>query len=84
MYRGYIIPVYFFGAIGYGYKSQSVNIRGIGKNGAFTQVDYLTQVLEPHIESFLGEFRRVQGDVQFIEDSNSAHSHKSWWNPYIR
>ena len=84
MYREHVIPVHFFGVIRYSYKSQLVNIRGTGKNGAFTQVDYLMQVLEPHIKSFLGEFRRVQGDVQFMEDSNSAYGHKFWWNPCVR
>lgn len=61
MHRGHTTPVHFFGAIGYGYKSQLVSIHGSGQNGAFTQVDYLTQVLQPYILSFLAAFRAVCG-----------------------
>jgi hypothetical protein len=69
--------VHFFGAIGYGYKSTLVNIHGSGKNGVFTQTDYLAQVLEPYIQNFLEAFGAICSIPQFIEDSNSAHSYKS-------
>ena len=84
MHRGHTTPVHFFGAIGYGYKSQLVSIHGSGQNGAFTQVDYLTQVLQPYILSFLAAFGAVCGTPQFMEDGNSAHGHKSTTNPCAR
>jgi len=40
-YRGHIIPVNAWGAIGYGYKSPLLFIQGSGKSGAFKQIDYL-------------------------------------------
>jgi hypothetical protein len=49
------MPVNAWGAIGYGYKSPLIFVDGIGKKGAFKQVDYLTQVLEylqPILEAF--------------------------------
>jgi len=80
MHRGHTTPVHFFGAIRYGYKSQLVSIHGSGMNGAFTQKDYLAQVLEPYILSFLEAFGVVCRTPQFMEDGNSAHGHKSTWN----
>jgi transposase len=81
MHRGHTTPVHFFGTIGYGYKSLLVQIHGSGKNGAFKQSDYLTQVLEPYIQGFLEAFRAICGVPQFMEDGNSAHGHKSITNP---
>lgn len=81
MHRGHTTPVHFFGAIGYGYKSTLINIHGTGKNGAFRQVDYCSQVLEPHIIGFLEAFGRICGSPQFMEDGNAIHGHKSFWNP---
>jgi len=50
MHKGHTTPVhFFFRAIGYSYKSQLINIHGNGLHGAFTQKDYLAQVLEPYI-----------------------------------
>jgi len=83
MHRGHTTPVHFFGAIGYSYKSQLVNIHGTGLHGAFTQKDYLSQVLEPYIEGFLKAFGAILGagkTPQFMEDGNSAHGHKSTTN----
>jgi DDE superfamily endonuclease len=90
MHKGHTTPVHAFGAIGYGYKSPLVFIQGSGKNGAFTQKDYLAQVLKPHIQSMLANFGAVvavqdkclgvQLRAQFIEDGNSAHGHKSETN----
>jgi transposase len=80
MHRGHTTPVHFFGAIGFGYKSSLVHIHGTGKNGAFKQVDYLGQVLEPYIQSFLEAFRAICGTPQFMEDGNAAHGHKSTIN----
>jgi hypothetical protein len=53
MHKGYTIPVHFFGTIRYSYKSQLVNIHRSSKNSVFIQKDYLAQVLEPYIKSFL-------------------------------
>jgi hypothetical protein len=61
IHRGHTTPVHFFGAVGYGYKSQLVYIQGSSKNGAFTQKDYLVQVLEPYIQGFLNAFGAVLG-----------------------
>jgi len=80
MHRGHTTLVHFFSAIGYGYKSPLVNIHGTGKNGAFKQTDYLRQVLKSYIQSFLEAFRAICGTPQFMEDGNSAHSHKSLTN----
>jgi hypothetical protein len=49
LHRGHITPVHAWGAIRYGYKSPLLFIHGSGKTGAFTQKDYLAQVLQPHI-----------------------------------
>jgi transposase/uncharacterized protein YeeX (DUF496 family) len=83
MHRGHTTPVHFFGTIGYGYKSQLVHIYGSGKTGAFTQKDYLAQVLKPYIQGFLVAFGAILGagkTPQFMEDGNSAHGHKSTYN----
>lgn len=40
-HRGGTIAVNAWGAIGYGYKSLSLFVKGSGKRGAFTQKDYL-------------------------------------------
>ena len=64
-----------------------VNIHRTSNNGAFTQKDYLAQVLEPYIQGFLDAFGAVLGDrktPQFMEDRNSAHGHKSTSNIYAR
>ena len=81
MHWGYTTPVHAFGAIGYGYKSQLLFITGTGKNGAFTQKNYLEQVLEKALVGILGAFGQItlpKGlQPQFMEDGNSAHGHKS-------
>jgi hypothetical protein len=77
MHRGYTTLVHFFKAIGYRYKSQLVSIHRSGKNGAFTQKDYLAQVLELYILGFLEAFGVVCKTLQFIEDENSVYRHKS-------
>jgi hypothetical protein len=46
MHRGHTTPVYTFGAIGYSYKGRLLFVKGTGKNNAFTQKNYLEQVLE--------------------------------------
>jgi len=63
-----------------------VNIYRIGLYSVFTQKDYLSQVLEFYIEGFLkafGAILKVGKTFQFIEDGNSAYSHKSTTNLYI-
>ena len=86
LHRGYTTPVHAFGGIGYGYKTPLVFIEGTGKSGAFTQVDYLAQILKPHIEHFIEDFASVTHKLDpaveplFIEDKNSAYSHKSTTN----
>jgi len=55
-YRGYITAVSAWGAIGYGYKSPLTFVTGTGKSSALKQVDYLSQVLEPHIRPILKAF----------------------------
>ena len=81
MHRGHTTPVNAFGAIGYGYKSKLLFIHGSGKKGAFTQRDYLEQVLQLGIEGMLANFAvetHTRGqEPQFMEDGNSAHGHKS-------
>jgi transposase len=80
-HRGYTTPVHAWGGIGYGYKSPLVFLKGSGKNGAFTQEDYLAQILTPNIESILEAFgahaHKVGLEPLFMEDGNSAHGHKS-------
>jgi transposase len=85
-HRGHTTPVNAWGAIGYGYKSPLIFIHGSGKSGAFIQKDYLSQVLEVHIQPILEAFAAVtyllrpSAEPLFIEDSNSAHGHKSTRN----
>jgi len=71
-----------WGAIGYGYKSPLIFVYRTGKINALKQVDYLSQVLEPHIRPILEAFTvithtlRPSAEPLFIEDRNSTHSHK--------
>jgi hypothetical protein len=58
-HRGNMVPVNAWGAIGYRYKSPLLFVRGSGKKGAFTQKDYLSQVLAPYIEGILEAFAEV-------------------------
>jgi hypothetical protein len=57
------------------------------KKGAFTQKDYLAQVLKLYIESILDDFGACTYTLGleplFIEDSNSAHGYKSERNCYV-
>ena len=82
-HRGGTIPVNAWGAIGYGYKSPLLFIDGTGKRGAFKQVDYLSQVLQPHIQGILEAFAAIThllapaSEPLFMEDGNPAHGHKS-------
>jgi len=48
-----------WGAIGYGYKSPLVFVKGSGKRGAFTQKDYLVQILEAHLQPILEAFALI-------------------------
>jgi hypothetical protein len=83
-HRGHTTPVNAWGAIGYNYKSPLVFLDGSGKKGAFTQKDYLQQILTPHIESILDDFgactHALGLEPLFMEDGNSAHGHKSTHN----
>lgn len=83
-HRGHTTPVNAWGAIGYNYKSPLLFLDGSGKKGAFTQEDYLTQILSPHIESILEDFgthtHALGLEPLFMEDGNSAHGHKSTRN----
>jgi hypothetical protein len=58
-----------------------VFLNGSGKNGAFTQKDYLAQILTLYIESILEDFgthtHTLGLEPLFMEDSNSAYGHKS-------
>jgi len=69
-----------WGAIGYGYKSPLVFLKGSGKTGAFTQKDYLAQILMPYIEPILEDFgthtHALRLEPLFIEDGNSAYGHQ--------
>ena len=82
LHRGHITPVNAWGAIGYGYKSPLIFVKGTGKINALKQVDYLAQVLEPHIRLILEAFTIITHSLRpsteplFMEDRNSAHSHK--------
>jgi hypothetical protein len=58
-HRGHTTPVNAWGVIGYGYKSLLLFIQGSGKSGAFTQVDYLVQVLKPYIQGFMDNFTAI-------------------------
>jgi transposase len=84
-HRGHTTPVNAWGAIGYGYKSPLIFVNGSGKKGAFTQKDYLSQVLsriQPILEAFAEVTHRLSPSVEplFMEDGNSAHGHKSTRN----
>ncbi|PMD23503.1 hypothetical protein NA56DRAFT_569102, partial [Hyaloscypha hepaticicola] len=89
-HRGHTTPVNAWGAIGYGYKSPLIFIHGSGKRGAFTQKDYLAQVLAPYLESIVNVFAAIthllhpSTEPLFIEDGNSAHGHKSTRNYYTQ
>jgi hypothetical protein len=82
-HRGGTTPVNAWGAIGYGYKSLLLFLKGTGKKGTFKQVDYLAQILEPYIQGILEAFARKTHELHpsaeplFMEDGNSAHGHKS-------
>ena len=82
-HRGHTTPVHAWGAIGYGYKSPLIFIRGTGKSGAFKQTDYLAQVLQAHLQPILEAFAAITHQLRpiaeplFMEDGNSAHGHKS-------
>jgi len=83
MHKGGTILIHFFGVVEYGYKNPLVNIYGIGKNGAFTQKDYLAQVLKPYVQGFIAAFGAILGPGKtphFMEDKNSAHGYKSITN----
>jgi hypothetical protein len=90
LHRGHTTPVNAWGAIGYGYKSPLIFIHGTGKAGAFKQTDYLTQVLQPHLQPILEAFAAITHLLcplvkpLFMEDGNSAHGHKSTTNCYAR
>jgi hypothetical protein len=64
-----------------------VFINSSSKKEAFTQKDYLIQVLSLYIESILEDFRvhihTLGLEPLFIEDSNLAYSYKSEGNYYI-
>jgi transposase len=84
-HRGGTIPVHAWGAIGYGYKSPLLFVKGSGKRGAFTQKDYLAQILQklqPILEAFALITHQLRPAVEplFMEDGNSAHGHKSTRN----
>jgi len=86
LHRGHTTPVNTWGAIRYRYKSPLLFIYGSSKSGAFKQVDYLVQVLKPHIQSFIDDFATITHQLDpvveplFIEDGNSVHGHKSKTN----
>ena len=85
-HRGHTTPVHAWGAIGYGYKSPLIFLHGSGKTGAFTQKDYLAQVLETQLTPILEAFAAITHQLRpvaeplFMEDGNSAHGHKSTRN----
>jgi hypothetical protein len=64
--------------------------QGFGKSGAFTQANYLEQVLTPHIQDFIDNFATITYTLSpvakplFMEDRNSAHGHKSTRNYYTK
>ena len=86
LHRGHTTPVNAWGAIGYGYKSPLLFLEGTGKRGAFKQVDYLSQILAPHIQGIIEDFGSITHGLNpvaeplFMEDGNSAHGHKSTTN----
>jgi len=71
-----------WGAVGYGYKNPLIFVKRTDKSGAFKQSDYLAQILK-HLEPILEAFALVTPQLRssakplFIENSNSAHGHKS-------
>lgn len=75
-----------WGAIGFGYKSPLLFLKGTGKSGAFKQTDYLSQILAPRIEGIIETFAAITHKLKpaveplFMEDGNSAHGHKSKYN----
>ncbi len=83
-------PVSAWGAIGYGYKSPLIFVRGTSKDRALKQADYLAQVLEPHIRPILEAFALVTHSLRrsmeplFMEDRNPAHGHKTTTNNCAR
>ncbi|RFU26349.1 hypothetical protein B7463_g9989, partial [Scytalidium lignicola] len=83
-HRGSTTPVNAWGAIGHDYKSPLLFVKGSGKKGALTQMDYLSQILTPHIKSILedfGAYTHALGlEPLFMEDGNPAHGHKSIHN----
>lgn len=86
LHRGHTTPVNAWGAIGYGYKSPLIFVHGTGKTESLKQTDYLSQVLEPYIQSILEAFAKITHELRpsaeplFMEDKNSAHSHQSTHN----
>ncbi len=75
-----------WGAIGYGYKSPLPFLHESGKKGAFTQRNYLAQILAPYLEGIVNAFAaiihllRPSVEPLFIEDGNLAYGHKSTGN----
>ena len=90
LHRGHTTPVNAWGAIGYRYKSPLLFLHGSGKKGAFTQPDYLSQILAPYLEGIMNAFAAITHllcpivEPLFIEDGNSAHGHKSTSNYYAK
>lgn len=72
-----------WGVIRYGYKSPLIFVHGSGKKGAFTQKDYLSEVLALHIKGIMEAFIAITHLLRpfveplFMEDRNSAHGHMS-------
>ena len=75
-----------WGAIGFGYKSPLIFVEGTGKAKALKQVDYLSQILEPHIRPILEAFTAITHLLRpaieplFMEDGNPVHGHQSTTN----
>jgi hypothetical protein len=86
LHRGHTTLVNAWGAIGYGYKSPLIFLYRFGKIRAFTQKDYLAQILKPHLTPILEAFAaithllRPTAEPLFIEDGNLAHGYKSTGN----
>jgi hypothetical protein len=51
--------VHAFRAIRYSYKNLLLFVKGISKNGAFTQENYVEQVLEKALVGILRAFRQI-------------------------
>jgi hypothetical protein len=82
-------PVNTWGAISYGYKSPLLFIHNTRKISVFKQIDYLAQILKPHIQGILEAFAPIihvlrPAEPLFIENGNSTHSHKSSSNYYAQ